>query len=380
MSISMSPFAGLPGWPDIDDGRLRDLEDFGSNPGKLRARIFTPEGTGKRPLVVVLHGCTQTAAGYDTGAGWSVLAEEQGFLLLFPEQQRANNPNLCFNWFSATDIQRDQGEALSIRQMIATLVREQGADPDRIFITGLSAGGAMASVMLATYPEVFAGGAIVAGLPYGTAKGVPQAMDRMRGHGLPEPAQLDALVQGASAHRGPWPTISVWHGTNDMTVAAANADAVVAQWRAVHGVAEQPTAVDSIDGHRRELWRDGSQRVVIEAYRIAGMGHGTPLDTIGSQRCGKAGPFMLEAGISSTRHIAASWGLSDAKQPVEEPDAASPQADIPPAGRRPDKIRLPIPRIVRAERVYDAAPAEATGAKGVKEIIERALKAAGLMR
>ena len=105
--------------------------------------------------------------------------------MLFPEQQRANNANLCFNWFVPEDIRRDSGEALSIRQMIEATVVAHGIDRRRIFVTGLSAGGAMASVMLATYPEIFAGGAIIAGLPYGSAATIPEAFDRMRGHGGP---------------------------------------------------------------------------------------------------------------------------------------------------------------------------------------------------
>ncbi|WP_327195408.1 alpha/beta hydrolase family esterase [Sphingobium sp. Ant17] len=92
--------------------RLDDLQAFGSNPGALRARIYVPANLAKgAALVVVLHGCTQNAAGYDHGAGWSQLADEQGFALLFPEQQRSNNPNLCFNWFSPVDSRRNSGEA-----------------------------------------------------------------------------------------------------------------------------------------------------------------------------------------------------------------------------------------------------------------------------
>jgi poly(3-hydroxybutyrate) depolymerase len=108
---------------------LRETQNFGTNPGALR--MFThlpPKESGEIPLVVVLHGCTQTAAGYDQGAGWSTLANRYGFALLFPEQQRANNPNGCFNWFQTGDIERGHGEALSIRQMIAKMVADHAID------------------------------------------------------------------------------------------------------------------------------------------------------------------------------------------------------------------------------------------------------------
>ncbi len=125
----------------------------------------------------MLHGCTQSAAGYDYHAGWSQQADHAGFALLYPEQHHGNNPNLCFNWFRPGDTRRDAGEPLSIRQMMEAMVVAHGLDRDRIFVTGLSAGGAMASVMLATYPEVFAGGAVIAGPAYGCATSVPEAPD-----------------------------------------------------------------------------------------------------------------------------------------------------------------------------------------------------------
>ena len=140
---------------------------------------YVPEQLPRAPaLVVVLHGCGQTAAAYDFGTGWSTLAKRYGFALLMPEQQRANNANTCFNWFNPGDIARGRGEAASIRQMIARMVADHEIDPRRIYITGLSAGGAMTSVMLAVYPEVFAGGAIIAGLPYGIASNVPRSTRR----------------------------------------------------------------------------------------------------------------------------------------------------------------------------------------------------------
>src|ERR1700704_2497084 len=152
---------------------LVETGHFGTNPGALRMFAFVPEHLQRAPaLVVVLHGCGQTAAGYDLGAGWSTLAKRYGFALLMPEQQPANNANGCFNWFNPEDTARDRGEAGSIRQMIARMAGDHKINRRRIFVTGLSAGGAMTTVMLATYPEVFAGGAVIAGLPYGVATNV----------------------------------------------------------------------------------------------------------------------------------------------------------------------------------------------------------------
>jgi poly(hydroxyalkanoate) depolymerase family esterase len=223
--------------------RLREVFDFGSNPGNLRMFEFRPQSCGEQPpMVVVLHGCTQTAANYDLGAGWSTLAERYGFALLVPEQQRVNNPNGCFNWFLPDDSRRDQGEAFSIRQMIEKSVVAHGIDRRRIFVTGLSAGGAMTSVMLACYPDVFAGGAIIAGLPYGSATNVQQAFQSMYQSPSRSAIEWGDLVRRASSYRGPWPRISVWHGNADETVIPSNAREILKQWTDVHGLSISPSA------------------------------------------------------------------------------------------------------------------------------------------
>lgn len=341
-------------------GGRDNLQDFafpGANPGQLQARVFVPADLPVgAALVVVLHGCTQTAADYDRGSGWTQLAQEAGFAVLFPEQQQANNPNLCFNWFSPVDQRRGSGEAQSIRSIIAAMVAAHGIDERRIFITGLSAGGAMATIMLATYPDIFAGGAIIAGLPYGTARSVPDAFARMRGDGHPPTAELQALVRSASDHKGPWPTISIWQGTADATVDASNAETIVAQWQGVHGVTGKAPMSDRIDGGLRRLWRDNAGRPVIESWTITGMGHGTPITSRGSDACGIAGPYMLEAGISSTRHIARGWGLL--------PQAAQAK----PATLRPLATPAPKPAAIH------------TKDGGVGAVIDKALRSAGLIR
>ena len=187
---------------------------------------------------------------------------------------------------------------------------EHRIDRKRVFVTGLSAGGAMASVMLATYPEIFAGGAIIAGLPFGSANTIPEAFDRMRGHGGPSEQELQQLLRAASPHKGPWPSISIWQGSADRTVAPSNADAILGQWRGVHELAKTPSGTEIVDGHTRQVWRGADGRVRIEKHRIAGMGHGTPLATVSPGGLGAAGPFMLDVGISSTRRIARVLGIS----------------------------------------------------------------------
>lgn len=293
--------------------RLTPLREFGPNPGALGAWVYLPRKLRKQaPLVVVLHGCTQSAAGYDHGSGWSQLADREGFALLFPEQTRANNPNLCFNWFSPGDVTRQSGEVESIRQMIRTFVDQHDIDETQVFITGLSAGGAMTASMLACYPDVFAAGAIIAGLPHGVAQTVPHAFERMRGEGLPTRAALAQRLAAASTNTDNWPRISIWQGSADRTVAPVNAEALVTQWLGVHGVAETPDERETIDGARRRVWlRDG--KPCIESWEVSGMGHGTPLSPA-RDGLGHAMPFMLDVGISSTTHIAQFFGLVQQKQ------------------------------------------------------------------
>ncbi len=258
----------------------------------------------------MLHGSSQSAESYDLGSGWSTLADECGVALLFPGQRLTNNLLGSFNWFETGDNQRDGGEPLSIRQMIKQVVDDHAVDPARVFITGLSSGGAMTSVMLATYPEVFAGGAIIAGLPYRSADNMMEALVRMNGYGSPSDHKLDALVRGASDSTGPWPTISVWHGGSDGTVDSSNADSIVGQWQKIHNVEGPPTRVETVDSFPRQVWCDTGGRVVIEQYTIEEMGHGTPISADGDEGLGEASKYMLEVGISSTRHIADFWGLT----------------------------------------------------------------------
>ena len=292
---------------------LRELPEFGQNPGNLRMFVYVPKGLpDMAPLVVALHGCNQTAQEYDHGTGWSALADRHGFAVVYPEQQPSNNPKNCFSWFSPGDTIRDCGEARSIQQMIAHATAAFGVDRNRIFVTGLSAGGAMASVMLATYPEIFAGGAIIAGLPYGAARSVQQAFDAMFTDQVHSAHGLGDRVRRASSHRGPWPKISIWHGTADPIVKPSNSEHILAQWSDIHGLSSVPSFEESISGHTRRIWTDAEGNAVIEAFRVNGMGHGVPLGSAADKNnFGVAGAFFIDAGIFSTHHIADFWRLGE---------------------------------------------------------------------
>jgi feruloyl esterase len=363
---------------------LTAVSGFGSNPGNLRMLTYVPEVLSPSPaLVVVLHGCTQTAAGYDHGSGWSTLADRYGFVLLYAEQQEANNPKRCFNWFQPGDIERNRGEAHSIRQMVEHAIQEHGVDRSRVFVTGLSAGGAMTSTMLATYPEVFASGAIIAGLPYRCATSVPEAFECMFQGKTHSAHEWGDLVRQASTHRGPWPKVSVWHGSADATVKPMNAGEIIKQWTNVHGLSSDPSYTETVDGYPRRVWTDASGEEVIEEYVITGMAHGTPLAVgVDENSHGAAGPFLLDVGISSSYRIAKFWGLTEGserkstarapEQPVEE----KPRLEASLSASTPENRNAPA----AARRPRENRGRSTSSPLDVGAVITKALRAAGLMK
>ena len=333
------------------------------------------------PLVVVLHGCTQKAADYANGAGWIELADLFGFCLLLPEQRRAKNPEPVFQLVRSSRHHTRLGGSQSIRQMIDRTVADWNIDRDQVFVTGLSAGGAMASAMLATYPEIFAGGAIIAGLPYGSASDIPAAFQVMADSRTLPADEWASIVRSASHHQGRWPKISVWQGTADHTVNPRNADEIVKQWTALHKTGAKPDQIEKHPGYVRRIWNNIEGEPAVEEYVVSAMGHGTPLATgSGEGHFGAAAPFLLETGLSSSHRIAQFWDLtkvSPALQPardVGDPETVrSEQKPVPrlPAITVPSPHREPDPK----PRQKAPSPLHDVGA-----IINRALRSAGLMK
>ena len=301
-------------WYDAEasEAGLIEVVDFGSNPGALRMLVHLPENLPSRaPLVVVLHGCTQRAAVFDRNSGWSDVASQFGFALLLPEQRLANNSKGCFNWFAADDTRRGTGEVLSIRQMIDWMLANHDLDPKRVYVTGLSAGGAMAGAMLACYPEIFAAGAIIGGLPYGTAANARHARPAMDGKRNTPAGGWGDVVRAASPHRGPWPRVSIWQGDADTSVHRVNAERLVEQWTDLHGLAGVPALEERNGGHLRRVWYGADGTALVESNTVAGMTHGAPIRAgTGPGRCGVAGPATFDIGISSTHHILEFCGLA----------------------------------------------------------------------
>lgn len=357
-------------------GRLVETSGFGPNPGALRMLTYAPKSLqAGAPLVVVLHGCTQTAEGYAAGAGWITLADRLGFALLCPEQSAANNPNRCFNWFEPGDIERGAGEAASIRQMVRRAIETHRCDPPRVYVTGLSAGGAMAAVMLATYPEVFAAGGVVAGLPYGAAESMNEAFVAMFQGGSRSGTAWGERVRKASSHAGRWPKLSIWHGDADTTVKPSNAVELAKQWANLHGLAAAPTQVQHLRGATRSVWTSAQGEPLIESYLVPGLAHGTSLATGGPEGLGAAGPFLIETGVSSSLEMARFWGLAPpgVVRTLSEDAIDASNVEQPPPATAPQG---PVHAVLDKLAPVFASP---VGAE-IKTTITKALSAAGLLK
>lgn len=371
----------MPGGGDVDPAAAGMIETsaFGDNPGGLRMLSYAPAGLAHdAPLVVVLHGCTQTGQAYARDAGWLALADRLGFAVLAPEQRPANNPNRCFNWFEPGDIGSGLGEAASIAAMVeAALVLHHG-DPERVFVTGLSAGGAMSAVMLASYPDLFAGGAIIAGLPYGVARGVAEALQAMSRGG-----RRPAMAPGARTRSRHAPLkVSIWHGDADAVVNVANGADLAAQWTAATGLAAASRQVEHLVARTRTVWRRGSDGAAVELNIVHGLGHGVPLATQGQDGLGRVAPYMLEAGVSSTLEIARFWDLDvpaadGAAVPARAEEQVARDERAPdPAGQTGGGASTGQPEGLAA-RVLGAVSGHVS--PDVHGVIAKALRAAGLL-
>lgn len=330
------------------------VPDFAPNPGALNMYRYVPEDLpeGPRPLVVAMHGCSQNAAAY-RAAGWESLADAHGFLVVYPEQRAANNAAGCFNWAGKysvpTNLRRGEGENRSIVAMVERTQADFEIDPDRVFVTGMSAGGAQTALMMATWPDVFAAGAPIAGIPYHCTTQFLQVSTCLS-PGIPrEPDAWAQLVFDAFPDfEGDYPRVSIWQGANDFFVNPVNQTEMLEQWSEVHGVDRAPDGESQVGPATRRAYADGAGDVVIETWTVAGAGHGVFIDS--ASGCGgPASAYVLDAGICSSLHIARFFGILD-----DDDDAAPAEDPDPPAVDDPDPAAVEDPATPPA----DAPPAD----------------------
>lgn len=286
---------------------LQLVTGFGTNPGALTMYKYVPMSMpSNAPVVVLLHGCSQSAASYDDETGWVKYADQNKFYLVFAQQSSLNNSGKCFNWFQSGDFTRGQGEALSIKQMVDKIKSSHSVDANRVFVSGLSGGAAMTAVMLATYPDVFAGGAINAGVAYKCATSSLTGFNCMGGSVNKTPQQWGDLARsGYSGYTGRKPLVAIFHGSSDGTVKPMNMTELMEQWTNYHGISQTPTSSDTIGGYPRNNY--GGKVMTVS---ITGMGHGTAIDPgTGAAQCGVSASYILDVNLCSTYYTGKFWGL-----------------------------------------------------------------------
>ena len=249
----------------LPDGARFEERGFSNAAGTRSYKLFVPSGyRGKPlPLLVMLHGCKQSPDDFAAGTQMNELAEREGFLVAYPGQPLTANPGGCWNWFNTRDQGRDRGEPSMIAGITRQVMADFAVDPGRVYVAGLSAGGAMAAIMGARYPDLYAAVGVHSGLACGVARDVPSAFKAMQQGGVP-----------ASAEALPLPVI-VFHGDGDATVHPTNGEQVIAQSSAGSGLTRTSRRGTSAKGmaYTRTVQADWRGRPILEHWLLHGAGH-----------------------------------------------------------------------------------------------------------
>jgi poly(hydroxyalkanoate) depolymerase family esterase len=258
---------------EIPEGAQYLSRSFACAAGRRTYKLYIPcrPQTGRRALLVMLHGGTQDADDFAAGTRMNALAEEHGFIVAYPRQSKAANASLCWNWFTPEHQMRGRGEPAIIAGITSEIVAEYGVDPARVFVAGLSAGGAMAAVMGATYPDLYAAVGIHSGLPYRSAADLPSAFAAMRGDAGPR-SRRSRKSRGTGDDSPRIRTI-VFHGDADNIVHPSNATNMVDAERASESVERAEARHAAIRAHTRTVTRDKTGAVVVEQWFVHGSGH-----------------------------------------------------------------------------------------------------------
>lgn len=245
---------------------------FANEHGKRRYLMYTPSSYHGQavPLIVMLHGCTQLSSDFGMGTRMNAAAEREGFIVIYPEQPRVANMSKCWNWFNPEDQQRESGEPSLIAGITREVMESMAIDPARVFIAGLSAGGAMAAIMGHAYPDIYAAVGVHSGLAYGSANSVSSALAVMRGRSDVRQPSPEAPA------RHPLPLIA-FQGDADETVHPQNvewllSDVTGASAKADNAVSETGQVAGG-HAYTRTVFREGRRGVVAERWVVHGGGH-----------------------------------------------------------------------------------------------------------
>ena len=275
--LDSAPLAKFRKTPQITvpDGAAYLTRTFACEAGSRDYKLYIPSHMDGRklPLIIMLHGCTQNPDDFAVGTRMNQLAEEHGFVVAYPRQPTKANQLACWNWFNPKDQTRDLGEPSIIAGITRTIMAELNIDAERVCVAGLSAGGAMAEIMSATYPELYAATGIHSGLAYGSATDEASAFAAMSGASSPvAPPQRKRRLKRA---KGRVRTI-VFHGASDQRVHPSNAEMILAEARAGLGRNTRETQHEGSAGGRaytRTVSIDANGVPQVEHWAIEGLGH-----------------------------------------------------------------------------------------------------------
>lgn len=259
---------------EIPDGAQFLSRSFTCAAGSRNYKLYIPRRPqiGRRALLVMLHGGTQDADDFAAGTRMNALAEEHGFIVAYPSQSKAANASLCWNWFSPENQMRGRGEPAIIAGITKKIVAEYAVDPARVFVAGLSAGGAMAAVMGATYPDLYAAVGVHSGLPYRSAADLPSAFAAMRGDARQPQGRRPRKSRGTGDDSPRIRTI-IFHGDADNIVHPSNAANIVEAEIGGESVEHAEAGHATNRAHTRTVTRDKTGAVVVEQWLVHGSGH-----------------------------------------------------------------------------------------------------------